>query len=77
MTADEQLRAIVERYESLAAEKQEISDQQKEVMAEAKGQGYDTKAIREVIRLRKMDRDARAEMEALTELYFNALEGKE
>lgn len=77
MTADEQLRAIVERYENLAAEKQEISDQQKEVMAEAKGQGYDTKAIREVIRLRKMDRDARAEMEALTELYFNALEGNE
>ena len=77
MTADEQLRAIVDRYETLASQKQEISDQQKEVMAEAKGQGYDTKAIREVIRLRKMDRDARAEMEALTELYFNALEGNE
>lgn len=77
MTADEQLRAIVDRYETLASQKQEISDQQKEVMAEAKGQGYDTKAIKEVIRLRKMDRDARAEMEALTELYFNALEGIE
>ena len=77
MTADEQLRAIVDRYETLASQKQEISDQQKEVMAEAKGQGYDTKAIREVIRLRKMDRDARAEMEALTELYFNALEGNQ
>jgi uncharacterized protein (UPF0335 family) len=77
MTADEQLRAIVERYESLATEKQELSDWQRDILAEAKEQGYDTKAIREVIRLRKMDRDARAEMEALTELYFNALEGDE
>ena len=73
MTADEQLRAIVDRYESLAAEKQEISDQQKEVMAEAKGRGYDTKAMRKIVALRKKKPDDIAEEEAVLEMYKTAL----
>lgn len=64
-----ELVQFIERYEQLAAEKQDISDQQKEVMAELKGRGYDAKAFREVIRLRKMKPDALAEFEAVVELY--------
>ena len=72
VTADE-LRSFVERFERLEAEKKDISDQQKEVMAEAKGRGYDTKVIRKVIALRKRDRDDIAEEEAILELYKEAL----
>ena len=61
----EQLRSFIERYERLEAEKQDISDQQKEVLAEAKSCGYDTAIMREIIKLRKMDPDERAEIEAL------------
>ena len=51
----EELRQFIERYEHLEAEKKDITEQQKEVMAEAKGRGYDTKVIRKVIALRKRD----------------------
>ena len=64
-----ELVQFIERYEQLAAERQDIADQQKEVMAELKGRGYDGKAFREVIRLRKMKPDALAEFEAVVELY--------
>ena len=64
-----ELVQFIERYEQLAAEKQDIADQQKEVMAELKGRGYDAKAFREVIRLRKMKPDALAEFEAVVGLY--------
>ena len=57
VTADE-LRQFIERFEHLEAEKKDISDQQKEVMAEAKGRGYDTRVIRKVIALRKRDKTA-------------------
>ena len=67
--SSDELRSFVERYEQLAAEKQDIADQQKEVMAELAGRGYDKKAFREVIRLRKMKPDALAEFEAVVELY--------
>jgi uncharacterized protein (UPF0335 family) len=72
VTADE-LRQFVERWERLEAEKKDIADQQKEVMAEAKGRGYDTKVIRKVIALRKRDRDDIAEEEAILEMYKAAL----
>jgi uncharacterized protein (UPF0335 family) len=72
VTADE-LRQFIERYEHLEAEKRDITDQQKEVMAEAKGRGYDTKVIRKVIALRKKDKDERAEEEAVLEMYLAAL----
>ena len=69
----EELRQFVERYERLEAEKRDIADQQKEVMAEAKGRGYDTKVIRKVIALRKRDKDDIAEEEAVLDMYKQAL----
>ncbi|MCB2095871.1 MAG: DUF2312 domain-containing protein [Rhodobacteraceae bacterium] len=72
VTADE-LRQFIERFEHLEAEKKDISDQQKEVMAEAKGRGYDTRVIRKVIALRKRDKDDLAEEEAVLEMYKAAL----
>lgn len=72
ITAD-QLRSFIERYERLEAEKQDIADQQKEVLAEAKGCGYDTAIMREIIKLRKMDPDERAEKEAILQVYLEAL----
>jgi len=67
-----ELRQFIERYEQLEGEKKDITDAQKEVMAEAKGRGYDAKAMREVIRLRKMNPDDRAEFEAVVDMYREA-----
>lgn len=72
VTADE-LRQFIERFERLEAEKQDITDQQKEVMAEAKARGYDTKVMRKIIALRKRDRDDIAEEEAVEQMYREAL----
>ncbi|MCW1933351.1 DUF2312 domain-containing protein [Pararhodobacter zhoushanensis] len=72
VTADE-LRQFVERYEHLEAEKKDITEQQKEVMAEAKGRGYDTKVLRKIIALRKREPDDIAEEEAILDLYKAAL----
>jgi len=72
VTADE-LRQFIERFERLEAEKKDIADQQKEVMAEAKGRGYDTKVMRKVITMRKRDKDDLAEEEAVLEMYKEAL----
>jgi uncharacterized protein (UPF0335 family) len=69
----EELRQFVERYERLEAEKQEIADHQKEVMAEAKGRGYDVKVLRRVIAERKKTPDQIAEEMAILEMYRNAL----
>ena len=68
-----ELRSFIERYERLEAEKKEVADQQKEVMAEAKGRGYDVKVLRKVIALRKRDKDDIAEEEAVLEMYKAAL----
>lgn len=67
------LRKFIERFEQLAAEKQDIADQQKEVMAEAKARGYDTKVLRKVIALRARDKDDIAEEQAVLDLYLDAL----
>jgi uncharacterized protein (UPF0335 family) len=72
VTADE-LRQFIERYERLEQEKKDIAEAQKEVMAEAKGRGYDTKVMRKVIALRKRDKDDIAEEEAVLEMYMEAL----
>ena len=72
VTADE-LRQFIERIERLDAEKKDLAEQQKEVMAEAKGRGYDTKVIRKVVALRKLDPNDIAETEAVFELYKDAL----
>lgn len=71
--AQDQLRAFVERIERLEEEKQAIADDIKEVYAEAKGNGFDTKVLRQVIRIRKQDRSERLEQEAILELYLAAL----
>jgi uncharacterized protein (UPF0335 family) len=68
-----ELRQFIERYERLEAEKQDIADQQKEVMAEAKGRGYDTKVLRKIIAMRKRDKEDLAEEEAMLDLYKQAL----
>ncbi|WP_321832850.1 DUF2312 domain-containing protein [Thalassovita sp.] len=72
VTADE-LRQFIERFERLELEKKDIADHQKEVMAEAKGRGYDTKVMRKLIALRKRDKDDIAEEEAVMEMYKEAL----
>lgn len=71
--AADRLRSFIERIERLEEEKQAIMGDQKEVYAEAKGEGYDTKVMRQVIRIRKMDRADRQEQEALLDLYLSAL----
>jgi len=72
VTAGE-LRQFIERFERLDAEKKDIAEQQKEVMAEAKSRGYDTKVLRTVIALRKRDADDIAEEEAVLEMYKEAM----
>lgn len=72
VTADE-LRQFIERIEQLEAEKKDLAEQLKEVMAEAKGRGYDTKVLRKIIALRKRKPDELAEEEAVLEVYKTAL----
>lgn len=71
--ASRQLRSFVERIERLEEEKKGIADDIRDVFAEAKGQGFDTKVLRQVIRLRKKDAAERQEEEALLDLYLHAL----
>jgi len=68
-----QLRSFVERIERLEEEKKTISDDIKDVFGEAKANGFDTKILRQVIRLRKQDASERQEQEALLDLYMHAL----
>ncbi|MEM6971835.1 MAG: DUF2312 domain-containing protein [Pseudomonadota bacterium] len=68
-----QLRAIIERIERLEEEKKEIAEQIKEVYAEAKANGFDTKILRKVVSLRKKDAQEREEEDAILELYLDAL----
>ena len=72
VTAD-QLRAFIERVETLESEKAEVSDQIKEVLAEAKGQGYEAKIIRKIVSIRKRNRDDVENENAMTQLYMDAL----
>lgn len=68
-----QLRAIIERIERVNESIQELSDDRKEIFAEAKATGFDAKAIRAIIRIRKMDQAKREEEEAMLDLYLSAL----
>ena len=67
------MRQFVERFERLEIEKKDISDQQKEVMAEAKSRGYDTRIMRKIVSLRKRDLEDVAEEEAILSMYKTAL----
>lgn len=71
--AKDQLKAIIERIERLEEEKKTISDDIKDVYGEAKGNGYDVKALRTIIRMRKQDANERAEQETILETYLQAL----
>jgi uncharacterized protein (UPF0335 family) len=71
--AKDQLKAIIERIERLEEEKKTISDDIKDVYAEAKGNGFDVKALRTIVRLRKQDANERAEEETILETYMQAL----
>ena len=71
--ARDQLKSIIERIEKLEEEKKAIADDIKEVFAEAKANGFDTKILRQVIRIRRQDTAERQEQEALLDLYLHAL----
>ena len=71
--SDEQLRLFIERVERLEEERKGISDDVRDVYSEAKSQGYDSKIMKQIVRLRKMSHDDRQEMEAILDLYKSAL----
>lgn len=71
--AQGQLKSIIERIERLELEKAEVAEQIKEVFAESKANGFDTKILRKVVRIRRQDRAKRLEEEAITDLYLAAL----
>ena len=71
--AKDQLKAIIERIERLEEEKKTISDDIRDVYAEAKATGFDVKALRTIVRMRKQDTDERKEHEAILETYMHAL----
>jgi uncharacterized protein (UPF0335 family) len=71
--AQDQIRAFIERIERMEEEKKAIADDIKEIYAEAKGNGFDTKVLRQIVRIRKQDHAERMEQEALLELYMAAL----
>ena len=71
--AKDQLKAIVERIERLEEEKKATSDDIREVYAEAKGNGFDVRALRSIVRMRKLDSDERREQQEVLETYMHAL----
>ena len=74
-TAQTRLKTIIERIERLEEEKAGIAGDIKEVFAEAKGEGFDVKILRKVVRIRKQDKAKRQEEEALLDLYLSAIGG--
>jgi uncharacterized protein (UPF0335 family) len=73
--AGDKLRAIIERIERIEAEIKELTEGKKEIYFEAKGNGFDVKILREVIRVRKQDQKQREEQESLLDLYMQAIKG--
>ena len=74
-TAQTRLKTIIERVERLEEDKAAVSADIKEVFAEAKGEGFDVKILRKVVRLRKQDKAKRLEEEAILDLYLSAIGG--
>ena len=68
------IRCYIERIENLETELQELNEQKKEVFSEAKGEGFDVKILKEIIKLRKQDQEERDERESLLDLYMRAME---
>lgn len=73
-SAKDSLKSYVERYERLEEEIQALRDDQKEVMGGAKAEGFDTKIIRQIIKIRKMEQAERQEQEALLDVYLQAMD---
>jgi uncharacterized protein (UPF0335 family) len=71
--AQDQLKAFVERIERMEEEKKAIADDIREIYAEAKGNGFDIKVLRQVVKIRKQDHSERMEQEAILDLYLAAL----
>jgi uncharacterized protein (UPF0335 family) len=73
--AGDQLRTIVERIEQVEEEIRELTEARKEIYLEAKGNGFDVKVLREIIKLRKQDEEEREEHETLLDIYLRAIDG--
>jgi uncharacterized protein (UPF0335 family) len=71
----ERIRSFIERVEHIDEEIKALNEAKKEVLAEAKGEGFDVKVLKEILRLRKQDKDERDERESLLDLYLRAMEG--
>lgn len=69
-----QIRSFVERVEQIEAEIAELSEAKKEIFAEAKGEGFDVKVLKEIVKLRKQDQDERDEHETILDLYIRAMD---
>ena len=74
--AGDRIRSFVERIENLEIELQELNESKKEVFLEAKGEGFDVKILKEIIKLRKQDKDERDEHETLLDLYMQAMDSE-
>ena len=75
--AGDRIRSFVERIEQLDIELQELNEQKKEVFAEAKGEGFDVKILKEIVKLRKQDQEERDEHETLLDVYMRAMDSAE
>ncbi len=73
--AGDQLRAVIERIENIEEEIRELTEARKEIYLEAKGNGFDVKILRGVIKVRKQDQQERDELETLLEVYLQAIKG--
>ena len=71
----DRIRSFIERVEHIDEEINALNEGKKEVLAEAKGEGFDVKVLKEIIRLRKLDKDEREEHESLLDLYLRAIDG--
>ncbi len=72
--AGDRIRSFIERIEHIDEEIKALNEGKKEVLSEAKGEGFDVKVLKEILRLRKQDKDARDEHESLLDLYLKAME---
>ena len=75
--AGDRIRSFIERVEHIEEEIKALNEGKKEVFAEAKGEGFDVKVLKEILRLRKQDEDERDEQDSLLDLYMQAMEGGE
>jgi uncharacterized protein (UPF0335 family) len=75
--AGERIRSFIERVEQIEEELKALNEGKKEIFAEAKGEGFDVKVLKEILKLRKQDKDERDEQESLLDLYMQAMEQSE